>query len=360
MADKVTLTPEQFTEMIAAQIEKTVKELGLDRTDKKFGVMPTEDDPAGDAFKGLKPEEKVQKFFKALVFKDGATIKALGEGVDAAGGYLVPEEFKAMLIEALPDYTVMRPIVTVMPVSTLSGHIPTLTGKPGAEWGTENSAMNEQSAQFGEVLYTLNRLQSLIPMSRELVADANIDLVQLLTRLFAEAFAAEEDRAMTAGTGTGQPKGFTTEPIDSAAISGSALAYGDVAGLLSLLKTQYRRRAVFMTSPKGMQLLRQLVDGNGRPLLFTPADSDVSTLFGKPVIENVNIAENLGTNTNETEIYFGDFKYYYLFDRGEYSVESTMDGYGAFEKHQVVLKAFNRLDGKLGLTESIVKLTGVK
>lgn len=360
MAEKTILTPEQLTDLVAAQIEKAVKDLGLDKIDKKFGVMPNEEDPNGDEFKDLKPAEKVQKFFKALVFKDTATIKALGEGTDSAGGYLVPEEFKAMLIEALPDYTVMRPVVTVMPVSTLTGHIPTLTGKPGAEWGTENTAMNEQTAQFGEVLYTLNRLQSLIPMSRELVADANIDMVQLLTRLFAEAFAAEEDRAMTAGTGTGQPKGFTTETISSTTIAGASLAYVDVAGLLSLLKTQYRRRAVFMTSPKGMQLLRQLVDGNGRPLLFTPADSDVSTLFGKPVIENVNIAENLGANSDETEIYFGDFKYYYLFDRGEYSVESTMDGYGAFEKHQVVLKAFNRLDGKLGLTEGLVKLTGVK
>jgi len=357
---KMTLTPEQLSELIAEQIKASIKELGLDNVDKKFGVAPTKEDPNGDAMKDMQPEERVAAFFKALVMRDDTTVKALSAGVDAAGGFLVPDEFKNMLIEAIPDYTVMRPLVTVIPVSVLSGTIPAITGKPGAEWGAENTAMNEQTAAFGEVRYTLNRLQSLIPMSRELLADARIEMSQLITRLFAEAFAGEEDRAITAGSGTGQPKGFTTETLGSVAQSGVSLSLDDLVTLKSLLPAQYRRRASFMTSSAGMELLGKLKDGNGLPLLYTPADSDVSTLFGKPVIENTNIAEDLGDSSNETEIYFGDFNYYYLFDRGEYAVESTMDGYGAFEKHQVVMKAFNRLDGKVGLTDGIVKLTGVK
>lgn len=361
MADKIQLTPEQFKEMLAEQMKAVVAEMGLDKIDKKFGVMPTDDDPNGEEFKNLKPGEKVQKFFKAVVMNDGATIKALGEGVDSAGGYLVPEEFKNMLIEALPDYTVMRQIITVMPVGTLTGTIPSITAKPGAEWGSENTAMNEQSATFGEVAYALNRLQSLIPMSRELVADANVNMVQLITRLFAEAFGTAEDNAITTGDGTGKPVGFTTASLSSVAVAtAGTTVLGDLTNLLGLVKAQYRKRGQFLTSPAGVQVLRKLVDGNGNPILYTPANSDVSTLFGKPVIENVHIPENLGAGTDETEIYFGDFSYYYLFDRGEYAVESTMDGYGAFEKHQIVMKAFNRMDGKIGLTEPIAKLTGVK
>jgi hypothetical protein len=41
-------------------------------------------------------------------------------------------------------------------------------------------------------------------------------------------------------------------------------------------------------------------------------------------------------------------------------VETTTVGAGAFERHQVAFKVWERIDGQLGLTDGFRKLTAVK
>ncbi len=372
MSDKVELTNEQFTELIAEAIKKAVENLGLDKVDRKFGVFPTPDDPDGKNIENMSPDEKVLKFFKAVIFQDHsvlAELKALGETTNTAGGYLVPPEFRAQLIEELPKVTVMRQVATIIPVNSPSGNLPKVTAKPTVSIGSENTAITETTATFGELTWQLNRLNALIPISRELVADAKVDIVALIRRWFAEAIAQKEDDLFTNGTGTGQPEGFRVNTanipkiaLGDATNGGQTPTYDNIVDLIALIEPQYRRRCVFMTSPKGESILMKIKDNQGRPL-FTQAQDGGIRILGYPLIVNANIPENLNTtgagNNNETEIWFGDFSYYWVFDKQEYAVESTMEGYGAFEKHQVVMKVVNYIDGKRSLDKPFAVMTGV-
>ena len=48
--------------------------------------------------------------------------------------------------------------------------------------------------------------------------------------------------------------------------AGSFFAYNDVTGLKYKLPTAYRALATYVASSKGLQLLEQLKDSNGRPI----------------------------------------------------------------------------------------------
>ena len=369
---KVELTNEQFTDLIASAIEKAVNNLGLDKVDRKFGVFPTDDDPDGKKVEEMSSDEKILKFFQAVIFKDFATLselKALGETTNTAGGYLVPPEFRAQLIEELPKITVMRQVATIIPVNAPSGNLPKVTAKPTVTIGSENTVITETSATFGELTWQLQRLNALIPMSRELVADAKVDIVSLIRRWFAEAIAQKEDELFTNGTGTGEPEGFRVNTVNIATIAlgdatngGATPTYDNIVDLIASVQPQYRRRCVFMTSPKGESILMKIKDGQGRPL-FTQAQDGGIRILGYPLVVNANIPENLNATgagkNNETEIWFGDFSYYWVFDKQEYAVETTTEGYGAFEKHQVVMKVTNYIDGKRSLDVPFAVMTGV-
>lgn len=370
MSDKkVELTNEQFVELIEQAIQSAVDKMGLTKVDKKIGAFPTPEDPDGDEIAKLSPDEKIHKFFQAVIRNDVEVLKALGEGTATAGGYLVPPEFRAQLIEELPKITVVRNVATIIPVGAPSGNMPRATAKPSVTIGSENTAITETTATFGEITWQLQRLNALLPMSRELVADAKVDIVALIRRWFAEAIAQAEDNYFTNGTGTNEPEGFRTNltgvgtvALGDAVSGGQAPTYDDIVTLISLIEPQYRRNCVFMTSPKGEASLMKVKDNQGRPL-FTVAQDGGIRILGYRLLVNANIPENLNTtgagNNNETEIWFGDFSYYYIFDKQEYAVESTMEGYGAFEKHQVVMKVTNYVDGKKVLAKPFAVMTGV-
>jgi len=358
---KIQLTMKEFEELIAESIKKAVSDLGLDKVDRKFGVFPTPDDPDGKKVQELSPEEKVLKFFKAVVSRDYMTLaelKALGETTDTAGGYLVPPEFRAQLVEELPKITVMRNVATVVPVNSPAGNMPTVTAKPTVTIGSENTAITETSASFGQITWQLQRLNALIPISRELLMDAKVDIVALIRRWFAEAIAQKEDELFTNGSGTGEPLGFRNATGVASVTYDSTKPYDVIVDLIAQIPHQYRKKCVFMTSPKGESILMKIKDAQGRPI-FTQAQDGGIRILGYPLIINANIPENLGANSNETEIWFGDFSYYWIFDKGEYSVESTMEGGNAFVNHQVLLKVVNYIDGKPVLTTPFAKMVAV-
>ena len=75
---------------------------------------------------------KILGFYRALLEKDVVSIKALSEGTDSEGGYLVPEEFRAEVIQELLEYSVMRNLARVFPMGTDTLDIPTLSARPAA------------------------------------------------------------------------------------------------------------------------------------------------------------------------------------------------------------------------------------
>ena len=361
MNEPKMLTMEEFKSELANLIEVKIRELGLDKVDRKHGVFPSKEDPNGDDLANLTKDERIAKFLTAVVMDDKVTAKALSEGTPADGGYLVPNEFRASVIEKLLKKAVIRPRATVIPLKRDKMDVPAEANAVSVYWTNENVALTESNPTWGNVTLNTNKLTGLSKMSRELFADSAISIVDFVSRKFADKFAAEEDAKFVAGSGTGQPKGIRTYTFaQTLAQAGANIAADDIKKLFYKLPVQYRTNAVWILHNDVIQKVALLKDTTGRYLWSTGLEGAPATILGRPVVEQNDIPVNLGAGTNESEVYFGDLSYYLIGDREEISVESTTEGAGTFENHQVALKFIERLDGQLGLTESFAQMTAVK
>lgn len=387
---EVTLSPDEkladvlgkIGNIVTEKVAETMKDYGFDKA--KFnpgaGKLPGTSAERADFIKSIftssdkkvyeaLPDEKAQEkfmkkarvayFFKAMVAfqvtKDPEhlqVVKALSEGVDGAGGYLTPTEFRAQLVEDLQDQPFLRNLVTVIPIGSDSLELPTLTSSVKTSWGSENTSINTTTARFGTLTFTPYRLNSMLYTSRELVNDSAINVVQLITRLFNQAIGAEEDRVIITGSGTGQPKGILQETlggIDNANVDANLAE--NIVKLPYRLGTAYRRNARWILNSLSLGAIRSLRESSTGAFLFKEgiAGGTPPSLAGYPIHEQ----NDMPLDT----LLFGDLSQYFLADREQISVETTTEGAGTFEKHQVAIKVIERIDGKVAQTNAFRKLT---
>ena len=311
----------------------------------------------------MSKEDKIVTFFKSLLYRKDdpqadMVFKALIEGTNTQGGYLVPDELKAEIFRILPNYAVMRRIARIIPMQTDMLKLNTLTARPYAYWTAEYASKSTTSAEFGQVTLAPNDLVCLLPVTHQLIADANIDVVQFIIELFAEAIAIAEDDAFFTGSGTGQPQGIASCAAVKTYACGGLLNFDDIINILYTLPQRIRNSpgAAFIASKKVIQILRLVKDTTNRYIWTPGATSDVSVrgperLYGYPLYEQNNISQN--------QIYFGDWRYYIIGDRQSIAVSTTNEGGDAWRRNATEIKAVERVDGKCVLGGAFVKATGV-
>lgn len=317
--------------------------------------------------KSLSKDEKIATFFKALVYSKNdpssqQVLRALSEGVDAEGGYLVPEELRTEVFRVLPDMTVMRKLARVLPMSSDTLKLNSLSARPKAYWTAEYQSKSTTSAEFNQITLSPNDLVCLLPITEQLLADANINLVQFVIELFAEAIGLAEDEAFFTGSGTGQPKGISAETIANQPVAGASLSLDDVIDLIDLVPQRVTQspKAAFIGHRKVKRALRKIKDTAG-DYIWRDGMGGVGgggeskrlpdTLYGYNFYE-VN-------HLSQSELYFGDWSMYIIGDRQTMSVTTTTEGGEAWRRNAMEIKAVERVDGKAVLTTPFAKLTNI-
>jgi HK97 family phage major capsid protein len=312
--------------------------------------------PEMNELSSLSKDDKILVWFKALVNKDrdaqaAQVFRALVEGTDDQGGYLVPEEFRAEVFRIMPDMSIMRRLARILPMNTDTLNLNTLAARPTAYWTPEYASKSTTSAEFGRVVLSPNDLVCLLPVTHQLVNDANINVVQFVTELFAEAIATAEDKAFFTGSGTGQPKGINQETLTSIS-AGGAGTFDHLIGLLHSVPQSIRNApsSAFVASDYAIRLMRNIKDSQNR-YIWEPSVQvgQPDRILGKPIYEQNDIAQS--------EIYFGDWKFYVIGDRQTLSVETTSVGGEAWRRNAMEIKAVERVDGKTVKTGAFAKIT---
>ena len=275
----------------------------------------------------------------------------LSEGVDANGGYLVPEEFERQIIDTLKEENVMRRLCKV--ISTASERkIPVAATHSTAAWTAENAAFTESNPTFSQKTIDAYKLTDLIKVSIELLDDSAFDLESYIAREFAYAFGTAEEQAFCVGTGTGQPTGlFTTSggTVGVTAASSTAVTTDEVISLIYALKAPYRKNAKFLMNDATVAALRKLKDTNGS-YLWQP-----SVQAGQPdrllgyELHTSPYAPTMAAGA--LSIAFGDFQNYWIADRTGRTVQRLNELYST--NGQVGFVASERVDGKIILPEGI-------
>jgi len=318
--------------------------------------------PSVSQVKDLSDDEKIVTFFKALRYHQvdddaNRVLKALTEGVNADGGYLVPEPLAARLWEILPDISVMRKLASPIVMTSQTLKLNSRTTHPKAYWIGEKQSKTTTSAELDQVTLTANKLVCRIEMTDELVADANVGIVNLMTEWFARAIGIEEDNAFFTGTGAGQPRGISIETIANQSV-GASVDFDDVIDLMDLIPQDSKRNGAFIANAEALRLLRKVKDSNnayiwrqglGRNSGQTEALPD--SIYGHPVYEQNDLSGD--------EIYFGDWSKYIIGDRQQITVETTRTGADTWVDDTMEIKAVERVDGRAVMVGAFAKLTNV-
>jgi len=276
----------------------------------------------------------------------------LQEGVDADGGYLVPEEYDTRLIDGLKDENIIRKLGHTI---TTSGErkINIAATKPAAAWIDEGEALTFSDATFSQINLDAHKLHVAVKVTEELLYDNAFQLENYIIEEFYKALANAEEDAFINGNGTGKPLGILAASggaeVGVTAASATAITADEVINLVYSLKRPYRKNAVFILNDQTIAALRKLKDGNGA-YMWQPAlvAGEPDKLLGYPVYTSAYMPTiEAGAKT----IIFGDLSYYNIGDRGSRSFAELRELFAG--NGMVGFVAKERVDGKLVLPEAI-------
>ena len=268
----------------------------------------------------------------------------LQEGIDANGGYLVPEEYDNRLIDTLNEENIMRKLGTV--IRTSGEHkINIAETKPAAAWIDEGGALQFSDATFGQTSMDALKLHVAINVTEELLYDSAFNLENYIITQFGKALANAEEDAFLNGDGKNKPLGLFAE-TGGGTVSDTvtAISSDDVIKLIYSLGRPYRKSASFIMNDKTIAGLRLLKDNNGQ-YLWQP-----SYQAGEP---DKILGYNIHTSAYAPvdKIAFGDYSYYNIGDRGTRSFAELRELFAG--NGMIGFVAKERVDGKLLLPKAV-------
>ncbi len=299
---------------------------------------------------------------KSLNFCDrhGIQVKAHTEGVNSAGGYLVPDEFETELISLRERYGVFRREARVRPMSSDTLRVPRRSATLSASFVGEATAGTESTQTFESVLLVAKKAMVLTTVSNELSEDAFVNLADDVAGEIAYAFAKKEDECGFIGTGSSTyggiqgvvdiiENGTTAVQYYDAALSSSFadLSLDNIGAFMGLLPEYadtpnakfYMHKAVWhgafeaaLTSAGGTSA-REIKDGYaGQP-----------TLFGYPVVFTQVMRSSY--TADKIVALFGDLTLAASFgDRRQTTIQISDSALNAFEQDELAIRGTERFD----------------
>lgn len=346
-----------------AEMEKKVQDYGaeIERMEAMAAMdaqlsKPTSAPITEKPLNGKSAEDKKPKSFRATDAYRSGMLNALRtnfrqisnvlqEGIDANGGYLVPDEYDSRLIQVLNEENVMRSLGTA--ITTSGEHkINIAATKPAAAWIEEGGALTFGDATFDQILLDAHKLHVAIKVTEELLYDNAFNLENYILEQFGKALANAEEDAFLNGTGVGQPLGLFAETGGGhvAETLTAALKSDDLITLIHALKRPYRKSASFIMNDKTIAQIRKLKDNNGA-YIWQPSyqAGEPDRILGYTVHTSAYAPENA--------IAFGDYSYYNIGDRGTRSFKQLNELFAG--NGMIGFVAKERVDGKLILPEAV-------
>jgi HK97 family phage major capsid protein len=277
---------------------------------------------------------------------------AMSTTTPSEGGYLVPTDFAATLLEEMKAFGGMRSVATV--IRTDNGvdiEWPTVdaTSQEG-EIVAENATVTTQEVTFGvKTLGAFKYSSKDIAVPFELLQDSRIDLEAYIRRLLAERIARITNRHFTVGAGTTEPQGAVTASAQGKVGANgqtTSVTYDDLVDLEHSVDPAYRESGSvrWMFHDQTLKVLKKLKDADDRPLWLPGISSgEPATILNYPYTINQNMPQMAA---NAKSILFGDFSKYMIRDVMSVMLFRMTDS--AFtRKGQVGFLAFSRHDGAL-------------
>lgn len=400
VADKDHDISAQITEQVQVGLQEFMKDNRAELVNKQRGSIGP--DPRSQTAQGVKQGlynktalgasadglyDSMGEYFrsvseKAANFKDGPALmskrgklqeiqNSFSTNVPSDGGFLVPEQYRSDLLALSLEASLIRPVATVIPMSTQRLSIPfvdstsnatTVLGGWQAYWVDEASAPPETQAKFGAITLDTKKLMLYSSAPNELVADG-VGFEAFLRQSLPKVLAFEEDYRFMQGTGVGEPLGFinSAPSIVVTAVSGQGagtIIKENIDAMYARMLPSSLTSAIWIADiglfPQ-LASMAQNVGTGGSPVWLTNGGvigAPPVTIYGRPVYFTEK-APALGTTG---DINFVDPSYYLVGDRQQVTVQASTDF--LFSTDKTAYKVIERVDGRPWLQSPITPKNG--
>lgn len=261
------------------------------------------------------------------------------EGTPADGGLIVPKDVQTMINEQMRALSPLSDLFTVEEVTSNTGtRVRDTSPTTGFTKIAENSNINkDDKPTFANVEYNVQKYALIVPVSNDLLADTDQNLLAYLSRWLGKKAVITENSLLLG----------LLKTLDGSA---TAITAADAIKNLKTMKNKNLDPAFiagmsYITNQDGFNFLDTLTDNDGRPLLQPNVAAGTGYMFaGKPihVLSNSHLA-----SADTTPIYMGDFKQFgTLFRRAVMSIKSTDVGGDAWSNDTTEVRAITRLDAQ--------------
>ena len=338
------------------------------------GISVPSDDamrPYGGRVKSFKDERTAYRFGRFLFAaaghsksadwcnRNGLNLKAHSEGVNSQGGFLVPDEFEATLINLREQFGVARANCKVYPMSRDTLNIPRRIGGLTSYWTGETAATTESTLTLSNVSLVAKKLSALTTTSNELAEDSIIPIADMVADEIAWEFARKEDDALFNGDGSstyggivGLKNALGAASIVDSGVTTSALSTitaASISGWFAAVPAYaltpnakiYCHKAVYhsvferIAHTAGGATVAESVNGT-REFRF----------YGYPVVFVQGMSSVTGTGTDGVHIaYIGDLAQAAAFgDRRQVTIRTSDSALNAFEQDELAIRGTERVD----------------
>jgi len=290
--------------------------------------------------------------------------KATGhsEGVNADGGFLVPDQFDTEIVWRREQFGVFRRLARVKPMTSDTLSFSRKTSSHTAYWVGEGATNTTSKMQFDQIKLVAKKLRADGYLTEELSEDAAVALGDEAARDIAWAFAYQEDLAGFLGDGTstyGGIQGLQSKLLGlsgtlgniagafettSATLAGVTLA--DFHSLMARLPQYAKPTARFICSSTFFEAAMQqrAYAAGGATVTEVKNGLITPTFLGYPV-EIAQVMPSTDPAANAVVCWFGDLSQAaYLGDRRGITFKTTDVGGNAWNSDEIAYKATERLD----------------
>lgn len=360
MAEKQTKIQNLLADNRIDEAESATEELKAIR--REFDIVQTMNDvvPAAAPFGGTQPREETKgvdtthvfaqllrnrhdslsdtelSFAKSMAVRNAAN---MNEGAGEAGGFIVPTDEQTKINELKRALNPLSALVRVENVNTMSGTrvLEKVSDMTPFASVAELAAIGEiDGPKFTQVKYTIKKFAGILPISEELLADSDQNLLAYVNGWLAKKSVATENAQILAVLKT-----LTKAPLTN---------LDGIKELLNVtLDPTISLMSSVLTNQDGFNFLDKQKDTDGRYLLQpNPLDSTQKLLFGKPVTvvsNKVLPTDTSVASTKKAPVIIGSFTdAVVLFDRQATTLTGTSVGGDAWKRDSYDVKAVTRID----------------
>lgn len=290
--------------------------------------------------------------------------KAMGEGEGSTGGYTVPTEISAELIQMREANGILRSLMTSQTIGTSELQVSAMDNGLAVAWQAEFSEKIKSDLGFSQFTVNVFTAAGLAVASNQLLADSRFPIDSLITSDFAKRFVALEEQAFLNGSGSGQPRGIR----QTVGVESLPLTATDIPTLLDAItnaitatyETYFGAPNGILMHPRDWGRIVKARESSSPSTYLIGAGSTAfgrrgndalpgygsgplprGELFGVPVYTSPNVPSNLGDESNETCIFVGNWSEGLILDRQGITTDKSTEVF--FTSNQTVFRSEERV-----------------